>query len=82
MALAVTPRPGLVLGILHGWFPPPWFVPVEAPACGAELDVPAEQTNDATARYFVCDKPARHDGKHRQVTDNDAGESFEWAEVS
>jgi hypothetical protein len=65
--------------------PPPWFVPVEAPACGVVVHVPVEQTNDGVARRFVCDRPEGHGevtgkkGKHRQVTDNEAGETMEWA---
>jgi hypothetical protein len=58
--------------------PPPWFVPIEAPACAVDLRVPAAATNDGLARRFVCDKIRGHDGRHRQVTDNDAGETFEW----
>jgi hypothetical protein len=65
--------------------PPPWFLPVEAPACGAVLDIPAEKTNDGVARRFVCDRPRGHTDhhpepgtRHRQVTDNEAGSSFTW----
>lgn len=89
------PAPALVFALVThdgqiGAFPPPWWVPAEAPACGAVLDVPAERTNDNTARRFVCDRIAGHQDaatappgepepdKHRQVTDNDAGESFAW----
>lgn len=81
---------GLVICLAAEKFPPPWFLPVEAPACRAVLEVPAKATNDATARRFVCDQPVDHagrhlpvmggyDDRHRQVTDNDAGECFTWA---
>jgi hypothetical protein len=74
----------LVLCFERLLLPPPWFVPVEAPACGAVLDVRAEQTNDGVARRFVCDRPEGHGevtakkGKHRQVTDNESGATMEW----
>lgn len=60
--------------------PPPWFVPVDEPACTSELCVPADRTIDNLARHFVCDKPVfgHDDGKHRQVTDNELGHSFQW----
>lgn len=78
-------NPALVL-FIHAWrkgynpLPPPWYVPIDEPACGVELHVPAEKTNDGIERHFVCDK-AEHDhedGKHRQVTDNDEGTALEW----
>lgn len=90
--MADDPRPAaLVMGIAN-WLtlPPPWFVPAEAPACGAVLDVPAEATNDGLARRFVCDRIAGHEDRddqppgdgpgdrHRQVTDNDEGRCFTW----
>jgi hypothetical protein len=77
-------KPALVMCFEVYRLPPPWFVAVEAPACGAVLDVKAEQTNDGVARRFVCDRPEGHPektsktGKHRQVTDNDTGETLEW----
>lgn len=82
------PPPALTMGIVRGVLPPPWFVPVEAPACGAVLEVPAEATNDGLARRFVCDMPAGHEDRdpepgedrdrHRQVTDNTTGETLTW----
>jgi hypothetical protein len=65
--------------------PPPWFVPVEAPACGVVAYVQAEWTNDGVARRFVCDRPEGHpektskSDKHRQVTDMETGETMEWS---
>jgi hypothetical protein len=89
-----VPAPALVLCFADGLrLPPPWFVPVEAPACGQVLDVPAEQTNDDTGRRFVCDRLAGHPehrkgtpyfveaalgDRHRQVTDNDQGTIITW----
>lgn len=74
------PTPALDYGLLHGFIlPPPWFVPIEAPACGAVLSVPAEATNDGIARRFVCDKIRGHeDANHRHVADPEMGYSFEW----
>ncbi|MEV6281063.1 hypothetical protein [Nocardia sp. NPDC051832] len=60
------------------------FVPIDAPACAAELDVPAAATDDNQARHFICDRAAGHheaDGTiHRQVTDRDVGSAVEWAD--
>jgi len=70
--------PAMELGLMLLRLPPPWFVPIEAPACGAVLDVPAERTKDNLARRFVCDKQTGHDDKHRQVTDNELGHTIEW----
>lgn len=83
------PNPGLVMCFfVDGRLPPPWFVPIEAPACGAVLHVPVEATNDGAARTFVCDRPAGHheeppekDG-HRQVTDNSGGTVVRWSNDS
>lgn len=76
---AGAPAPALVLGLTMWILPPPWFVAVEAPACGAELHVDAEQTNDGIERHFVCDDLAGHEeDRHRQVTDNEAGKAFTW----
>jgi hypothetical protein len=78
-----VPAPALMLGITRGVLPPPWFVAVEAPACGAVAEVPAEATTDGRARRFVCDRPADHDAvRHRQVTDNDSGETIVWETAS
>ena len=83
------PAAGLELCFFVGFrFPPPWFVPIEAPACGTVLRVPAEVTNDGLERTFVCDRPAGHsedrppvaDRRHRQVTDNTIGTTVEWAD--
>jgi hypothetical protein len=80
---AELPAPALVLCFLLGQLPPPWYVPVEAPACGAVLDVAAEATTDGVARRFVCDLPSDHDDdKHRQVTDNTEGEALTWPRSS
>lgn len=89
---AGLPPAALVMGVTLHVLPPPWFVPAEAPACGAVLDVPAAATNDGMARRFVCDQTAGHltrpeattmfgewRERHRQVTDNEAGEAFTWA---
>lgn len=75
--------PALVLCWFHPdgmTFPPPWWVPIEAPSCGNVLVIPAERTNDNTERTFVCDKGWQDhaDGRHRHVTDNFEGQSFEW----
>jgi hypothetical protein len=65
-----------------GKLPPPWFLPVEAPACGAELHFAAEETKDGVARDFVCDRPVGHDDdRHRQVTDFDTGKELTWPAV-
>jgi hypothetical protein len=85
-----SPPPALALALVHGLFPPPWFVPIEAPACAAVLEVPPEATNDGIARRFVCDqqaghadRPEPHTGeypdRHRQVTDNAEGTTLTWA---
>ncbi len=80
--------------LVNGALPPPfsqgWFVAVEAPACGAELHVQAEATIDGVERHFVCDRVSGHDDgviggdpdidKHRQVVDNQAGETMTWKE--
>jgi hypothetical protein len=74
--------PSCALGlaiVVRGVLPPPWFVPVEAPACGDEVHIPAEETTDGHARVFVCDLPAGHrDIRHRQVTDNENGRTITW----
>lgn len=79
----VIAAPALELCFYVGMrLPPPWFVPVEAPACRAVLEVPAvgaETTDGSTALRFVCDRYAGHPNAHRQVTDNDCGHALEWA---
>lgn len=73
------PPPALELAILLGRVPPPWFVPIEAPACGEEVDVPASATNDGVERRLACDRILGHaEGTHRQVTDNEEGVAMEW----
>jgi hypothetical protein len=71
--------PALELALLVNMgLPPPWFVPIETPACHQALEVTATQTNDGVARRFCCDRPAGHGGRHRQVADNIAGRCLEW----
>lgn len=63
---------------------------VEAPACGAVLDVPAEATPDGQRRRFMCDRPVGHTDSgnephlHRTVTwnltPNGGGHSFPWTD--
>lgn len=66
-------------GMVLDRLPPPWYVPVEAPACGHVLHVAAEDTTDGVERRFVCDLPAGHeDRQHRQVTDNEEGHTLTW----
>lgn len=65
-------------------FPPPWYVPVEAPACNAVLDVAAGVTNDGIARKFYCDRQAGHPDnelpteKHRAIYDPEEGRALWW----
>jgi len=90
-----APAPALVSAVITpdgqlGALPPPWYVPAEAPACSAVLDVAGEKTNDGVARRFACDRVAGHEtaatalpgdpvpGLHRQVTDSDEGTAFTW----
>lgn len=73
----------LDLAIREGCLPPPWFAPTSAPACVAELHVPAEATTDGVARTFICDNAKGHGGeRHRQVTDNDKAEAITWPTTS
>jgi hypothetical protein len=86
-----TPALGLAL-LVNGALPPPfsagWFVPVESPACGAELRVLADATNDGIERRFLCDRVRGHDDHavggdrdremHRQVVDNQLGRTVTW----
>ena len=56
-----------------------WFIQdLETPACGTVLYVPADQTNDGVERMFVCDLPASHPDRHRQVTDMAEGTTLTW----
>lgn len=64
-----------------------WWPPIEAPACGAVLDVPPEKTADGQRRRFMCDRPDGHTdgddpGPHRTVTwnlsPNGGGHSVPW----
>lgn len=79
-------KPALIMCFEVGALPPPWFVAVEAPACGVVAHIPAEWTNDGVARSFTCDRPQGHGekmsktDKHRQVVDNESGETLEWSE--
>jgi len=74
----------MTISALDVTFPPPWFVPVEAPPCNECLEVPADETNDGVARTFYCDRVLGHTersgypGKHRQVTDADSGFAVAW----
>ena len=73
-------EPALIECVRIGLFPPPWFVPIEAPACGMTIDglaTPLASPGDPRPR-FTCDRQAGHDGNHRQVTDNDNGRAVEW----
>lgn len=85
-----APTAALVMGLPNAWvLPPPWFVRVEAPACGAVLEAPAEVTGGEAERY-VCDRIAGHEAAaqlpagdpesewHRQVIDQDTGRCFRW----
>jgi hypothetical protein len=66
-----------------------WWPPIEAPACGAVLDVPAEITPDGQRRRFMCDRPVGHTDKgepdrHRCVTwdpsPTGGGRTFTWSD--
>lgn len=37
-----------------------WWPAIEAPACGAVLDVPAEKTRDGQPRRYQCDRRVDH----------------------
>lgn len=65
----------------------PWWPAVEAPACGAVLDVPADAAPDGQRRRFMCDRPVGHTdredpGHHRCVVWDPApdggGRSKHW----
>lgn len=68
-------------------FPPPWWVPVEAPACGA-LCIDTDE--DGNERLLVCSRPADHvhlapfnleqlgPDEHRCVIDNEIGHGCKW----
>jgi len=59
--------------------PPPWFVPVEAPACNDHLTVPAAGTADGVEQHFYCDRLKDHDDdKHRYVYDVNDGTALQW----
>jgi hypothetical protein len=63
MALEVTPE-GLV-------------IPVEAPACGATLDIPQKGI------HLVCDRPAGHQAghlRHRQIIQLDPPHGVGWCD--
>ena len=75
------PAVALDYGIRVGLLPPPWFVPLEAPACGDEIHVPTEAIAEGAPPRIVCDRIAGHDGPHRMVTDNEAGYTFEWSDI-
>jgi hypothetical protein len=78
VAIPVARAPALAI-VVCGTLPPPWFVAIEAPACGCERRVRAEATIDKVDRSFVCDLPAGHrEARHRQVTDNEAGLAITW----
>jgi hypothetical protein len=68
----------LMLATDLGQVPPPWFVPIEAPACALVLLVfgPA---NGAVTEARRCDLVAGHaGGEHRQVLDVATGECRCW----
>jgi hypothetical protein len=68
-----------------------WWPPIEAPACGAVLDVPAEATPDGQRRRFACDRPVGHTDKddpdkHRCVIWNlspsGGGKTTTWTDAT
>lgn len=72
-----VPQPALRMCFFVGFrLPPPWFVPVEAPACCATVLIPAEA--GAPFPALVCDDLAGHEGNHRMVTNNEQGHVIEW----
>jgi hypothetical protein len=76
---------------LNDFFRFGFFVPVEAPPCGAVKVFEPADTNDGQCRRFTCDRPAGHppEGQfehdphvHRMVLSEgvgeDGGRSFTW----
>lgn len=62
-----------------GNIPWPPYRQVEAPPCGALLDIGGEQTNDGVRRRFWCDELAGSvHARHRAVYDLDEGALFTW----